>query len=116
MAGSYKEGPVGGVVRRPGGGGAQEEGAGRLAGQDGDLEGEDGPSLLSDSRLPSEGAEGKFPNFKNQYFFIEKYSQTFHAEVHQYKTRIEDFSRLTQVSQVRSILQLSNFMTTLSDD
>ena len=73
-AGSHQERPAGGVVRRAGGGGAEEEGAGRLAGQDGNLEGQDGPRLLSDSRLPSEGAEGKFPNFKNQFFSIEKYT------------------------------------------
>ena len=40
----------------------------------------------------------KLENFS--FYFIKKYSQSFHAEVHQYKTRIEDFSSLTQVSQV----------------
>ena len=66
-AGSHQERPAGGVVRRAGGGGAEEEGAGGLAGQDGDLEGEDGARLLSDPGLPSEGAEGKFTNFKNNF-------------------------------------------------
>ena len=72
-AGSHQERPAGGVVRRAGGGGAEEEGAGGLAGQDGDLEGQDGPRLLSDPRLPSEGAEGKFPK---SFFFIKNYSRS----------------------------------------
>ena len=97
MAGSYKEGPAGGALRWTGRGGAKEEGVGRLAGEDGDLEGQDGPRLLSDSRLSSQGAEGQFSKFFKYQFFIEKYFQSFHAEVHQYKTRIEDFSSLTQV-------------------
>ena len=74
MAGSHQKGPVGGALRWPGGSGAEEEGAGRLAGQDGDLEGQDGPCLLPDSRLSSEGAEGKFQNFVNPFFHREIFS------------------------------------------
>ena len=60
LAGSHQEGPAGGALRGPGGGGAEEEGAGGLAGQNGELEGQDGPGLLPDPRLPGEGAEGEF--------------------------------------------------------
>ena len=61
-AGSHQEGPTGGALPRAGGGGEEEEGAGGLAGQDGELEGQDGPGLLSHPRLPSEGAEGESQN------------------------------------------------------
>ena len=64
-AGSHEEGPAGGAPPWPGGGGEEEEGAGGLAGQDGELEGQDGPGLLSHPRLPSEGAEGESQNLKN---------------------------------------------------
>ena len=70
MAGSYKEGPAGGALRWTGRGGAKEEGVGRLAGEDGDLEGQDGPRLLSDSRLSSQGAEGQFSKFLKYQFFL----------------------------------------------
>ena len=63
MAGAHQEGPVGGAPPGPGGGGAKEAGAGGLAGEDGDLEGQDGARLLSDPGLPSEGAKGDYKRF-----------------------------------------------------
>ena len=71
FAGSYQEGPVGGALRRTGGGGEKEAGAGLLAGQNGDLAGQDGPRLLSDPRLPSKGTEGEIQNLKKMFFHKE---------------------------------------------
>ena len=68
VTGAHQEGPVGGPPPGSGGGGAKEAGAGGLAGEDGDLEGQDGARLLSDLGLTSEGAEGELKDFKKENF------------------------------------------------